>query len=202
MIELIVVIIGALIVGSLVRRGFALGSRATEATERTAELLAAALPPEARDRYVAMKEKQADELREQKKMKAVAFVVLAIIAVFYLMSQAHAQGIYMGRDGRVHPSVIVGSGGEVFPALPTYCPGGYGPCPVFLAPPVFSIGPPRIEVVPPAPYYPPRFRAAPSIDPPSEYYDPRAAPLPRRRPSDRTYRERPPLPGPFEREPD
>src|SRR5262245_28709923 len=135
MIELIVIVIGALIFWKLVARGFALGARATAATERTAELLAAALPPEARDRYVAMKEAQAAEAYAAEKKKAIAFVVLAVLAILILASKAHAQGIYMGRDGRAHAQVIVGADGTPFPVAPTFCTPGFGPCPVVLGPP-------------------------------------------------------------------
>ena len=53
-----------------------------------------------------------------------------------------AQGIYMGRDGRVHAQVIVGNRGEVFPVVPMFCPNGWGPCPVVLAPPLAYAPPP------------------------------------------------------------
>jgi hypothetical protein len=59
----------------------------------------------------------------------------------------------MGRDGRVHPQVIVGSGGEIFPVIPAPCYGG--PCPVLLAPPLpwrhpqFGLPPPPIPIPPP-----------------------------------------------------
>jgi hypothetical protein len=62
---------------------------------------------------------------------AIAFIVGIIFA-----RSASAQGIYMGRDGRVHPSVIVGSDGGIFPVVPTFCTPGFGPCPVILAPPL------------------------------------------------------------------
>ena len=55
MIELIVVIIGALILWSLISRGFRLGERNTAAAEMTAELIAMSAPQEVRDKYIAMK---------------------------------------------------------------------------------------------------------------------------------------------------
>jgi hypothetical protein len=62
-------------------------------------------------------------------------LALAIAIVFMLgILYARAQGIYMGRDGRVHAQVIVGTDGGIFPVVPTPCYSG--PCPVILAPPL------------------------------------------------------------------
>src|SRR6516165_4490290 len=66
---------------------------------------------------------------------ALALAIALIVGAIFARS-ASAQGIYMGRDGRAHPSIIVGADGGVFPVVPTFCPSGYGPCPVILAPPI------------------------------------------------------------------
>jgi|SRR5215469_6212920 len=68
---------------------------------------------------------------------AVAFALLAaLLIVIVLTVSAYAQGIYIGRDGRAHPQVIVGADGGIFPVAPTFCYGGFGPCPVILEPPL------------------------------------------------------------------
>ena len=66
----------------------------------------------------------------------LAVATAIVISVLFGARAANAQGIYMGRDGRAHPSIIVGADGGVFPVVPTFCPSGYGPCPVILAPPI------------------------------------------------------------------
>jgi len=73
-------------------------------------------------------------------------IVLAIV------TQADAQGIYMGRDGRAHAQVIVGADGTPFPVAPTFCTPGFGPCPVILGAP---FGPPVAYDPPPVAYAPP-----------------------------------------------
>ena len=76
----------------------------------------------------------------------------ALILMMLLSTPGGAQGIYMGRDGRVHPQVIVGADGGVWPVAPTFCTPGFGPCPVILAPPIY---PPQPVYVPPPPNYVP-----------------------------------------------
>jgi hypothetical protein len=65
---------------------------------------------------------------------------------------ADAQGIYM-LNGRATPSVIVGSGGEVYPVVPG--PHYDGPSPVLLAPPVGALPPPPPQLPPPVVFAPP-----------------------------------------------
>jgi hypothetical protein len=54
------------------------------------------------------------------KKLALAALILAIVPASCQspLRTAHAQGIYMGRDGRAHAQVIVGADGAVFPVIP------------------------------------------------------------------------------------
>jgi hypothetical protein len=90
------------------------------------------------------------------RLAVIAALMLAItlIASIIFARSASAQGIYMGRDGRAHPSVIVGADGGIFPVVPTFCYGG-APCPVILAPPL--------------PFRHPQFAPPPPPLPPLEY---------------------------------
>jgi hypothetical protein len=152
--SIIITIIGVVCLWTLISRGFRLGERVTASSEATTQLLMLAAPQEVRDKYVAMKEAEAEKLRRRKQEKFWLGIVLAVIALFYLVSQSHAQGIYMGRDGRVHSQVIVGPDGAAFPVAPTFCTPGFGPCPVVLGaplPPALPPAPPPVEAAPPAP---------------------------------------------------
>ena len=71
---------------------------------------------------------------------ALATAIVFVLGILY----ARAQGIYMGRDGRVHAQVIIGADGGIFPVVPTPC--YVSPCPVILAPPL------PWRHVPPLPY--------------------------------------------------
>jgi len=90
----------------------------------------------------------------------VLWTTVAVIAlwIFMALRPAHAQGLgpYMGHDGRVHAQVIAGADGSLWPVIPTFCPLGWGPCPVPLAAPFAPLVPPP----PPAAY-------APSLPPPA-----------------------------------
>jgi hypothetical protein len=155
MIELLVVFIGALVFWRLVAVGFSLGAKATAATERTAAILEAVLPPEKRE-LVREFERRREEDRAAadlayRRKRAVVLWIAILGGLFLAAHSAKAQGIYMGRDGRAHPSVIVGPAGEVHPVAPTFCTPGFGPCPVFLGPPVGFVRSPRFAP-PPLPY--------------------------------------------------
>jgi hypothetical protein len=88
----------------------------------------------------------------------VAVTITLVIVLLTLASRAQAQGIYMGRDGRAHPQVIIGPDGAAFPVAPTFCTPGFGPCPVILGPPLgyapplaYAPTPPIAEAPPPQP---------------------------------------------------
>ena len=85
-------------------------------------------------------------------------LLAAMLIVIALTMGAFAQGLYIGRDGRAHPSVIAGPDGSIWPVIPTYCQHGWGPCPVPLAPPIPPFAPPAYA--PPPPAY------APAVPPP------------------------------------
>ena len=76
---------------------------------------------------------------------------VVIIGALLLTTTANAQGIYMGRDGNVHPQVIVGPNGAAYSVAPTFCTPGFGPCPVLTGPPYLPPISPRITPVPPPP---------------------------------------------------
>ena len=83
-------------------------------------------------------------------------MVVLCVAIFLMMlsirpAPAQYNGIYMGRDGRAHPQIIVGPDHSVWPVVPTFCYGGFGPCPVVLG----------------APYAPPMAYAPVAPPPPS-----------------------------------
>jgi hypothetical protein len=84
-------------------------------------------------------------------------LLTSIAALLLATGAASAQGIYMGRDGRVHASIIAGPDGSRWPVLPTFCPNGWGPCPVVLAPPLPSLAyappppPPAVDALRPPP---------------------------------------------------
>lgn len=156
MLLFIIAVIGAIATWQLINFAVRAGARTTAATERTAAILTAMLPPEAQAR-VRHIEAQAEEDRlaadlAYRKRRAVVLWVL-IIGGFLLAGQvAKAQGIYMGRDGRAHAQVIVGADGGVFPVAPTFCTPGLGPCPVVLAPPPMY-GAPMYYAPPPPPAF-------------------------------------------------
>ena len=85
---------------------------------------------------------------------SIKFLIASTIAAS-AHGDAHAQGIYMGRDGRAHAQVIVGADGSAWPVAPTFCTPGFGPCPVVLGPPggfPAPVGaPPPQAVAPPPP---------------------------------------------------
>jgi len=80
-------------------------------------------------------------------------ICVVIFWLFMALRPAAAQGLYMGPDGRAHPSVIASPDGSIWPVIPTYCQHGWGPCPITLAPPIPP--PTPAPVVPPLAYAPP-----------------------------------------------
>jgi hypothetical protein len=155
MITFIIALIGAIIFWQLIARGFSLGAQATAATQRTAAILEAVLPPEKRELVREFErrqeeERQAADLSYRRKRAAVLWALI-IGGFLWAAYGAHAQGIYMGRDGRVHSQVIVGADGTPFPVAPTYCPNGYGPCPVVLGQPAPPLPPQAAVPMPPPP---------------------------------------------------
>ena len=89
----------------------------------------------------------------------MATICIVIFWVFMALRPANAQGIYMGRDGRAHAQVIAGPDGSIWPVLPTFCPNGWGPCPVPLGPPIppfAPLGSPPLAYAPAAPPPPPQ----------------------------------------------
>ena len=97
----------------------------------------------------------------RKLVSGVFYLAAALTFLPWWFTPLHAQGIYMGRDGNVHPQIIVGANGAVYPVAPTYCQNGWGPCPVLLGPP---LGPFAPLLAPPPP--PPLAYAPPPPPPP------------------------------------
>jgi hypothetical protein len=162
MIELIVVLIGIVVFWKLVGRGFALGEKATAATERTSAILEAVLSPERLElvRRVETRreeERAAAELAYRRKRAVVIWIAIGV--VFLLVATNARAQVHMGRDGRAHASVIVGPDGAAFPVMPTFCTPGFGPCPVILGPPALPPSPlgyaplpaPSAQALPPPP---------------------------------------------------
>jgi hypothetical protein len=138
---LLALAISVVITYLIVRRAVRIGiTRNTAATERTAAILEAVLQPEQRARVQAVeaqweRDRATADLAYRRKRAAALWAI--IIGTLLLIAQgAKAQGIYMGRDGRVHAQVIVDADGSAFPVVPTPCYGG--PCPAVLAPPPSS----------------------------------------------------------------
>jgi len=100
--------------------------------------------------YIELQAKLRRRRRIQKNLTLMVVICLIIFGVFMALRPAHAQGIYMGRDGRVHAQVIVGADGTAWPVAPTYCQHGWGPCPVLTYAP-----PPPLAYAPPPPDAPP-----------------------------------------------
>ena len=90
MLEIVVMIIGAILVWRLINAGFALGARATAATERTAELLAFGMSPEARDRYVAMCEEREMRKRAAATTKRIATAIIVVVLIALYAAGARA----------------------------------------------------------------------------------------------------------------
>lgn len=87
---------------------------------------------------------------------ALAALAFALVSCQAPLRTAHAQGIYMGRDGRAHAQVIVSPDGRGWPVAPTFCTPGFGPCPVVLGAAVPPLAyapppPPPVETAPPPP---------------------------------------------------
>jgi hypothetical protein len=87
MIEIIVVIVGAILFWNLVARGFRLGERTTAASEATTELLLASVRPEVREQFIAKRKAEADTRRTQ---KLVLGIILGVIAVIYFSTRGPA----------------------------------------------------------------------------------------------------------------
>jgi hypothetical protein len=155
----ILAIISAIMMWQMINTGFRLARRiavATEAAALSAGSLYAALTPEARERA----EKYMAELRalppppkpRKDRVGMLAFIMLSVVIILLAFAavSVHAQGIYMGRDGRAHAQVIVGEDGRGWPVAPTFCTPGFGPCPVVLGPPL-PWAPPPLAYAPAAP---------------------------------------------------
>src|SRR5262245_1025884 len=173
MITFVVALVGAIIFWRLVAHGFRLGAQATAATERTSAILEAVLPPEKLELVRAVEarreeERAAADLAYRRKRAVAIWIVIGIVLLL-VANGAKAQGIYMGRDGRVHAQVIVGDDGRAWPVVPS--PSYAGPSPLYLAPPVPYAPPPG-----PPPVYgygPPVYGYV--VPPPVVYVDPAAA---------------------------